>query len=132
MGIVSSLICLFGRSRTNADDRLPADPLSRVEGRNGIVEGRDVADLRPQPSVPHPLDDLTQSGTIGQDNEVDRGASKSSSSQPASNPIRALAIGPARSQSTAGNSPPTMTTQADARHHNSDRTREIPGPDIEP
>src|SRR6201997_3301347 len=71
MGIVSSLICLFGGSRTNADDRLPADPLGRIEGCNGIVEGRDVADVRPQPSVPHPLDDLTQLGTIGQDNEVD-------------------------------------------------------------
>src|SRR5437868_10439148 len=74
MGIVSSLICLFGGSRTNADDRLPADPLGRVEGCNGIVEGRDVADVRPQPSVPHPLNDLTQLGTIGQDNEVDRQA----------------------------------------------------------
>src|SRR5204863_6102714 len=74
IGIVSSLICLFGGSRTNADDRLPADPLGRVEGCNGIVEGRDVADVRPQPSVPHPLDDLTQLGTIGQDNEVDRQA----------------------------------------------------------
>src|SRR6266545_1817785 len=27
MGIVSSLACLFGGSRTNTDDRLPADPL---------------------------------------------------------------------------------------------------------
>jgi hypothetical protein len=66
IGIVSSLICLCGGSRTNADDRLPADPLGRVEGCNGIVEGRDVAAVSPQPSVPHPLDDLTQSGTIGQ------------------------------------------------------------------
>src|SRR6516225_1701288 len=74
MGIVSSLICRFGGSRTNADDRLPANPLRRVEGCNGIVEGRDVADVGPQPSVPHPLDDLTQLGTIGQDNEVDRQA----------------------------------------------------------
>ena len=40
----------------------------------GIVEGRDVADVRPQLSVPHPLDDLTQLGTIGLDNEVDREA----------------------------------------------------------
>src|SRR5215472_4328444 len=48
------------RSRTNADDRLPADPLGRVEGGDGIVEGRDVADVRPQSSVTHPLDDLTQ------------------------------------------------------------------------
>src|SRR5438552_10104794 len=80
MGIASSVICLFGalmgvcRSRTNADDGLPADPLGRIEGCNGIVERRDVADVRPQPSVPHPLDDLTQLGTIGLDNEVDRQA----------------------------------------------------------
>src|SRR5215813_13722712 len=80
MGIVSSVICLFGalmgacRSRTNADDRLPADPLGRIEGRDGIVEGCDVADVRPQPSVTHPPDDLTQLGTIGHDNEVDRQA----------------------------------------------------------
>src|ERR1700741_3598110 len=83
MIIVSSVICPFGgnvasmggcRSRTNADDRLPADPLGRVEGGDGVVEGRDVGDVRPQPSVPHPPDDRTQLGTIGQDNEVDRQA----------------------------------------------------------
>jgi hypothetical protein len=45
--------------RANPDDRLPADPLGRVEGCNGIVEGRDAADVRPQSSVAHPLDDLT-------------------------------------------------------------------------
>src|SRR5260370_14647791 len=83
MGIVSSVICLFGgnvavmgacRSRTNADDRLPADPLGRIESGDGIVEGRDVADVRPQSSVPHPLDDLTQLGAIGHENTVDRQA----------------------------------------------------------
>src|SRR5262249_48328107 len=62
------------RSRTNADDRLPRASLGRVEGGDGIVEGRDVADVRPQASVPHPLDDLTQLGTIGFANEVDRQA----------------------------------------------------------
>src|SRR4051812_43286405 len=62
------------RSRTNADDRLPRASLGRVEGGHGIVEGRDVANVRPQSSVPHPLDDLTQLGTIGLDNEVDRQA----------------------------------------------------------
>src|SRR5438477_6881488 len=62
------------RSRTNADDRLPRASLGRVKGGDGIVEGRDVADVRPQSSVPHPLDDLTQLGTIGLDNEVDRQA----------------------------------------------------------
>jgi hypothetical protein len=29
------------------------------EGGDGIVERRDSADVRPQPSVPHSLDDLT-------------------------------------------------------------------------
>src|SRR3954463_11824861 len=62
------------RSRTNADDRLSRASLVRVEGGDGFVEGRDVADVRPQSSVPHPLDDLTQLGTIGLDNEVDRQA----------------------------------------------------------
>jgi hypothetical protein len=62
------------RSRTNADDRLPADPLDLVEGGDGVIEGRDVADVRPQSSVPHPPDDLTQLGTIGLDNEVNRQA----------------------------------------------------------
>jgi hypothetical protein len=33
-------------SRTNADDRLPVDPLGRIEGGDGVVEGRDVADVR--------------------------------------------------------------------------------------
>ena len=55
----------------NADDRLPLDPRGRVEGGDGIVEARDVADVCPQPSVTHPPDDLTQLGTIGLDNEVD-------------------------------------------------------------
>src|SRR5882762_11107485 len=62
------------RSRSKADDRLPVASLGRVEGGNSIVEGRDVADVRPQSSVPHSLDDLTQLGTIGLDNEVDRPA----------------------------------------------------------
>src|SRR5262252_2405883 len=62
------------RSRTNANDCLPLASPGRVEGGDGIVEGRDVADVRPQSSVPHPLDDLTQLGTIGLDNEVDREA----------------------------------------------------------
>ena len=66
------LACVPESSRTNADDRLPVDPLGRVESGDGIVEGRDGADVRPQSSVPHPLDDLNQLGTIGLDNEVDR------------------------------------------------------------
>ena len=56
--------------RTNVDDRLPRAALGCVEGGNGIVEGRDVAYVRPQLSVPDPLDDLTQLGTIGFYNEV--------------------------------------------------------------
>src|SRR5947207_8731670 len=80
MGIVSSVICLFGgnvasmgacRSRTNADDRLPLASLGPVEGGDGTVEVRDGADVRPQLSVPHPLDDLSQLGTIGLDDEID-------------------------------------------------------------
>src|SRR4051794_17766116 len=55
----------------NVDDRLPLDPFGRVEGGDGVVEGRDVADVGPQSSVSHPLDDLTQLGTIGLDDEVD-------------------------------------------------------------
>ena len=78
--MLSSVICLFDalmgacRSPANADDRLSADPPGRIEGGDGIVEGRDGADVRPQPSVPHPPDDLTQLGTIGLDNEVNRQA----------------------------------------------------------
>src|SRR3954453_2173884 len=60
------------RLRTNADDRLPLDPRSRVEGGDGNVEGRDIADVRPQSSVPDTLEDLAQLGTIGLDDEVDR------------------------------------------------------------
>jgi hypothetical protein len=63
-----------GRSRTYANDRLPRASHGRVEGGDGVVEGRDGADVRPQPAVPHPLDDLTQLGAIGLDNEVDRQA----------------------------------------------------------
>src|SRR4051812_16447447 len=62
------------RSRTTADDCLPIASLGRIEGGASVVEGRDDADVRPQSSVPHPLDDLTQLGTIGLDNEVDRPA----------------------------------------------------------
>src|ERR1700743_2788009 len=56
--------------RTNADNRLPRASLGRIKSGDGVVEGRYFADVRPQSSVPHPLDDLTQLGTIGLDNEV--------------------------------------------------------------
>jgi hypothetical protein len=59
-------------SWSNPDDRLPFAPVGRVEGGDGVLERRDVADVRPQPSVPHPLHDLTQLGAIGLDDEVDR------------------------------------------------------------
>src|SRR6516164_11707020 len=54
----------------NADDRLALDPLGRVEGGDGIVEGSHVADVCPQPTIPGPLDDLIQLGAIGYDDEV--------------------------------------------------------------
>src|SRR6266567_6057916 len=55
----------------NADDRLSLDPLGPVESGNGIVECRHVADACPQTTIPEPLDELTQSGAIGFDDEVD-------------------------------------------------------------
>ena len=55
----------------NADDRLTLDPLGPVEGSDGIVEGSHVADVCPQTAIPDPLDDLTQLGAIGHDDEVD-------------------------------------------------------------
>src|SRR5215470_1118992 len=58
-------------SRMNADDRLSLDPLGRVEGGDGIVEGSHVADVCPQPTIPDPPDGLTQLGAIGYDDEVD-------------------------------------------------------------
>src|SRR3954452_21558480 len=61
-------------SRANADDRLPVASFGRFEGCDGIVEGRDVADVGPQSSVAHPLDDLAQLGTIRLDDEVNRQA----------------------------------------------------------
>src|SRR3954447_5366491 len=57
---------------TNADDRLPLGSLGRVEGGNGIIEDRDVTDVRPQPSVTHSPDDFNQLSAIGLDNKVDR------------------------------------------------------------
>src|SRR4051794_20874534 len=55
----------------NADDRLSLDPLGRVEGGNRIVEGSHVAYVCPQPTIPDPLDELSQLGAIRHDDEVD-------------------------------------------------------------
>src|SRR5207253_6692165 len=60
----------------NADDRLSLDPLGPVEGSNGVIEGRDVADVRPHSSVTCPPDNLTQLGAIGYDDEVDSQAAR--------------------------------------------------------
>src|SRR5262249_31933960 len=60
----------------NADDRLSLDPLGRVEGGDGIVEGSHVADVCPQPTIPDPVDDLTQLGAIGYDDEIDSQAAR--------------------------------------------------------
>src|SRR5215471_639739 len=62
--------------RTNADDRLPIASLGRVEGGDGFVEGSHVADVCPQPTIPDPLDELTQLGAIGYDDEVDSQAAR--------------------------------------------------------
>src|SRR3954465_13857225 len=60
----------------NADDRLSLDPLGRIEGGNRIVEGSHVTDVCPQPTNPDPLDELTQLGAIGYDDEVDSQAAR--------------------------------------------------------
>src|SRR5262249_8216990 len=49
----------------NADDRLSLDPIGRVEGGNRIVEGSHFADVCPQPTIPDPLNGLTQLAAIG-------------------------------------------------------------------
>src|SRR5215471_10343693 len=60
----------------NADDRLSPDPFGRVEGGNGIIEGSHFADVCPEPTIPDPLDELTQLGAIGYDDEVDSQAAR--------------------------------------------------------
>src|SRR6516162_1409124 len=60
----------------NADYRLSLDPLGRVEGGDRIVEGSHVADVCPQPTILDPLDELTQLGAIGYDDEVDSQAAR--------------------------------------------------------
>lgn len=58
-------------SRANANDRLARPPLGRVEGGDSLFQRRDHANVRPQPTVPHPLDDLGQLGPIGFNDEID-------------------------------------------------------------
>jgi hypothetical protein len=48
--------------------------LSGIEDGDGVIECRDLADVRPQPSVTHPLGNLAQLRTIGLDDKVDRQA----------------------------------------------------------
>jgi len=57
------------RSRTNSDDRLPADPLGRIEGRDGMVEGRDVARTVPatQSGPASPLAPTVKSTNLNDD-----------------------------------------------------------------
>ena len=62
--------------RMNADDRLSLASLGPIEGGDGIVEGSHFADVCPQSTIPHPLDDLTQLGAIGYDDEVDSQAAR--------------------------------------------------------
>src|SRR6516165_758790 len=60
----------------NADDGLSLDPLGPIEGGNRIVEGSHIADVCPQPTIPDPLDEITQLGSIGYDDEVDSKAAR--------------------------------------------------------
>ncbi len=40
-----------GSSRMNADDGLFLDPLGRVDGGDGIVEGSHITDICPPPTI---------------------------------------------------------------------------------
>lgn len=54
----ANILTLAESSRENADDRLSRAPLRRIEGGDRIVQTRNLADVRPQSSVPDPLNDL--------------------------------------------------------------------------
>src|SRR5438270_12086730 len=60
----------------NANDRLSLDPLGPVECGNRIVEGSHIADVCPQPTNSDPLDELSQLGAVGYDDEVDSPAAR--------------------------------------------------------
>jgi hypothetical protein len=103
-------------SRMNADDRLSLDPLGRVEGGDGIVEGSHVADVCPQPTISDPLDGLTQLGAIGYDTSV----------PPAR--IRAadrFAMSPPRTSKTRS-TPPTSSRASFSRSTNSCAPKSAP------
>src|SRR5437867_10643400 len=113
-----SILPLFSSSGPQERTRMivfPGASLGWVEGGDGTVEGRDGADVRPQSSVPHSLDDLAQLGTIGLDNEVDRqavsrprlgrpddGHQRSSGSNQARGPLRDVAADDIENQVDAG------------------------------
>ena len=56
----------------SADDRLPVDPLGRVEGGDSVVKGNHVADVRPHSPITRTPDNLIQLRAIGYDDEVNR------------------------------------------------------------
>src|SRR6185437_6700363 len=56
--LLSPFVCLWA----DADDRLPIGRFGRVEGGDGVVEGRDRADVRPQSPVADPSGDLGELG----------------------------------------------------------------------
>jgi hypothetical protein len=56
----------------DADVRLAAGPLGHIENGNGIVEGRDAANVRAQSSVAYSPDDFTRLATIGHENKIYR------------------------------------------------------------
>src|ERR1700757_3080374 len=60
----------------NADDRFSLNPLCWVEGGDRIVEVSYGANVYPQPTIPNPLDEFTQLGAIGYDDEVDSQAAR--------------------------------------------------------
>ena len=76
-------------SGTNADDRLARASLSRIEGGDGIIESREVADVPPQSSVPHPPNEVTQLGAIGLDTEF-RGTGRAAGLAPGRRDARRL------------------------------------------
>jgi hypothetical protein len=76
------------------------------EGGDGVIESRYFADICPQPTIPHPLDNLTQLRAIGYDDEVDSqaasgprlgragdGRQRSSRANQACRPLRDVAEG---------------------------------------